>query len=333
MRVIKVANHGGLENLICTEQDTPSPAKGEVLVRWHASSLNYHDYLVASGTWPVADGRVPLSDGAGEIAAVGDGVSQWQVGDRVMSMFFPKWLEGAAAAETMADFGGDTVDGYAREFSCLSANSVSRIPKDYSFAEAATLPCAGLTAWRALVEECRFKAGESVLIQGTGNVSLFALLFGKALGAHTYCTSSSDKKLEQMKALGANSLLNYQSQPGWGTAINEASNGGVDHVLDIGGESTLKESLQAVKVAGHVALIGGLGGFDATVPLFEIFIKQVKLSGMAVGNRLMQEQMVDFIDAHGVKPIIASEFELNNLADAFRMQAAGEHLGKIVITH
>ena len=333
MRIINVVEPGGLDNLVCSEQDTPSPGKGEVLVRWHASSLNYHDYLVASGAWPVTDGRCPLSDGAGEIVAVGNGVSRWQTGDRVMGLFFPKWLEGPPSAETMADFAGDTVDGYAREFSCLNADSVSRIPQGYSFAEAATLPCAGLTAWRALIEECHFKAGDSVLIQGTGNVSLFALLFAKAMKGNTYCTSSSDAKLEQIKAVGADHLLNYQSRQNWGTDIYQASNGGVDHVLDVGGSSTLKESLEAVKVAGHIALIGGLGGFDAKVSLFQIFIKQIRLSGMAVGNLVMQEQMVDFIDAHELKPIIAREFDLADLADAFRYQEAGDHLGKVVVTY
>lgn len=333
MRVISVVQPGGFDNLLCIEQDIPTPSDGEVLVRWHAGSLNYHDYLVASGAWPVADGRCPLSDSAGEIAAVGPGVSRWQPGDRVMSLFFHKWLEGPPSEAAMAEFGGDTIDGYAREYSCVQADSVTRIPGNYSYCEAATLPCAALTAWRALVEECRVQAGESVLIQGTGNVSLFALLFAKALGAHSYCTSSSDAKLLQMKALGADELLNYRTNKEWGAAISEASGGGVDHVLDVGGASTLKGSLAAVKHGGHVALIGGLGGFDAEMPLFEIFIKQVRLSGMAVGNRVMQEEMVEYIDAHGLKPILAKEFELADLADAFRYLEAGDHVGKIVISY
>jgi NADPH:quinone reductase-like Zn-dependent oxidoreductase len=333
VRVIKVVKPGGLENLAFVHCEEPIPGPDEVLVRWHASSLNYHDYLVASGTWPVEDGRCPLSDGAGEVIAIGSDVSEWQAGDRVMTMFFPKWTQGPPSAETMADFAGDTVDGYASELSCVASEAISRIPESYNYLEAATLPCAGLTAWRALKEVCDVQPGDSVLIQGTGSVSLMVLVMAKAMGAHIYCTSSSDVKLDRLRTLDAKEVINYQSNKDWGETVNELSQGGVDHVFDVGGSTTIAQSIQAVKVGGHIALIGGLGGFEAELSLFQVFIKQIKLTGMAVGNRIMQEQMVDFINRNELKPIIDSEFALTDLADAFRYQASGRQFGKIVVKY
>uniref|UniRef100_UPI0025FC9F73 zinc-dependent alcohol dehydrogenase family protein n=1 Tax=uncultured Nevskia sp. TaxID=228950 RepID=UPI0025FC9F73 len=223
-----------LESLSIEDLAEPAIAKGKLKVRWRALSLNFHDYAVVAGMLPAVDGRIPISDGAGEIVAVGEGVSGWAVGDKVMSLFFPDWQDGEPTAATTSRLGGDSTDGCAVEFSLVDPDKLTRIPAGYSYAEAATLPCAALTAWRALVEVGQIKAGDQVLVEGTGGVSIFALQFAKSFGAKVYATSSSPAKLERLKKLGADATVDYRADPNWGEAISQLSDGGVDHVIDVG---------------------------------------------------------------------------------------------------
>ena len=239
MKLITVKQPGGLDNLCLEERPDPVPGPGEILVRWHATSLNYHDYLVAIGGIPVADRRIPMSDGAGEVLAVGQNVNEWKVGDKVMSMFFPFSTEGKPSLMKMMAVMGETVDGCMVEKACLPATAVTAIPRGYSYAEAATLPCAGLTAWRALMVEGGLQAGDTVLIEGSGGMSVLALQLAKAAGARVFATTSSEEKAERLKALGAEAVFNYKEDPKWGKTIFKYTGGGVDQVLDVGGGSTM----------------------------------------------------------------------------------------------
>lgn len=333
MKVMTVAGPGGLGDLKLVERDEPTPTAGEVLVRWRATSLNYHDYLIALGGLPVPAGRCPMSDGAGEIAALGEGVEGWRVGDRVYSLFFPNWLSGRPTPHSTAAVSGETIDGYACEYSCVGADSLTAIPAGYSFEEAATLPCAALTAWRGLVEEGQMKAGDSVLIEGSGGMSIFGLQIAKAAGARVYATSSSEEKLARLKSLGADEVVNYRTDESWGKTIAEMSGGGVDHVLDAGGDSTLGQSLEAVRMGGNISLIGVLGGFTANIMLPTAFFKHVSLHGIAVGSREMQESMNAAIEVAGFKPVIDRQFALAELSEAFEYQGSGAHFGKIVVSY
>ncbi|WP_281992699.1 zinc-dependent alcohol dehydrogenase family protein [Sulfitobacter geojensis] len=332
MKTYQVSKPGGLENLKIVEQDTPKPNAGEVLVRWRATSLNFHDYMVGVGGIPVEEGRVPMSDGAGEVVAVGDGVNQWKQGDRVLSLFFPEWLDGKPSAENTQAMSGDTVNGFATEFSCVDANSLTRMPSNYTFEEAATLPCAALTAWRALVVEGNLQAGQSVLVQGTGGMSLFALKIAKALGAYVYATSSSEEKMARLKELGADEVFNYRTDEEWGTTIAERS-GGVDHVLDMGAGTTLKQSIAATAIGGHIAIIGILDSPIAELDVISLILGHKRMSGLAVGSKAMQEDMIALLEAKDVHPVIDRSFAFDELGKAFEHQASGSHFGKITVTY
>lgn len=331
MKTYQMTKPGGLENLKIVEQDTPKPNTGEVLVRWRATSLNFHDYMVGVGGIPVEEGRVPMSDGAGEVVAVGDGVSQWQEGDKVLSLFFPNWLDGKPTAENTQGMSGDTVDGFASEYSCVNANSLTRMPSNYTFEEAATLPCAALTAWRALVVEGNLQAGETVLVQGTGGMSLFALQIAKALGAYVYATSSSEEKMARLKDLGADEVFNYRTDEDWGKTIGERS-GGVDHVLDMGAGTTLKQSIAATAIGGHISIIGILDSPIAEVDVVSLILGQKKMTGFAVGSKKMQEDMIAVLEAKDVHPVIDKSFAFGDLKQAFEHQASGAHFGKITVS-
>ena len=260
MKVAAVKTPGGLDNIVIETRAEPTPGPGEILVRVHASSLNFHDYAVVMGRIAAADGRIPMSDGAGEVIAVGARVPAFQPGDHVLSLFFPNWASGGPSFERMGGVPGDHVDGFAAEFVAAPASAFTRVPAGWSYAEAATLPCAALTAWRALMVEARIKPGDVVLTQGTGGVSIFALQFAKAAGAIVISTSSSGSKLERLKVLGADHLVNYKETPEWGQAAAALTGGrGVDVVVEVGGAGTLGQSLQAVRIGGHISLIGGLG--------------------------------------------------------------------------
>ena len=333
MKAIEIQQPGGLENLKLVEREQPQPNAGQVTVRWRATSLNYHDYLVALGAIPVAEGRVPMSDGAGEVIAVGEGVSQWQVGDKVMSLFFPNWQDGQASAKSTTAISGESVDGYAVEVSCLDQNAITAIPTGYSFAQAATLPCAALTAWRGLIVEGQLKTGDRVVIQGSGGMSLFGLQIAKAAGAYVYATTSSAEKAEKMRALGADHVINYKEDERWGRTIAKHSGGGVEHILDVGGPATLSQSVDAVGFGGKISLIGILGGRDADFILPKMFFKHATMNGIAVGSKKMQEDMLRGIEFANFSPVVDKSFALSELAQAFEYQGSGKHFGKIVVEY
>ncbi len=313
--------------------DPGTPGPGQIRVRLHANSLNYHDYAVANGALPTEDRRILMSDGAGVVEAAGAEVTEFAVGDHVVSVFFPYWRDGVPPHGNFSHVPGDGIDGYAREVVVTPAHWFTHAPKAWSHAEAATLPCAALTAWRALVVEGQLKAGDSVLILGTGGVAVFALQFAKLFGATAIITSSSDAKLERARALGADHTINYRSEPKWGQAVLDLTGGrGVDHVLEIGGPGTLPQSITAARVGGHVSLIGILTGLAGNVPTILMMVKQIKLQGIIVGNRRHQQEMVRAFNANpAVRPVIDRTFPLTGLADAFRHEEGATHFGKICV--
>ena len=332
MKQIQLSKPGGLENLKLTDTENPSPKDNEVLLKVHASSLNYHDLMVALGLIPTEDKRVPLSDAAGEILEVGKDVSRWTVGDKVMSMCFPNWVSGPPKYNLLS-FIGDNQDGYATELISIPESAITKIPSNLNFKEAATLPCAGLTAWRALVDEGRLKSGETVLVQGTGGVSVFALQLAKTFGATVIATSSSEEKLEKLKSLGADHLINYKAHPEWGKEVLKITNNeGVDHVVEVGGAGTFSESVRCTKLAGHIALIGVLSGPSVSeIILPRIFLKQIRLSGIAMANQDSQIAMIDYLEKNEIKPEISDSFDLKDLGAAFQHQIDNKHFGKISI--
>ncbi|HEY0043979.1 MAG TPA: NAD(P)-dependent alcohol dehydrogenase [Allosphingosinicella sp.] len=335
MRAIKLAAPGGLDRLHLVDAPDPgAPGPGEIRVRLHASSLNYHDYSVVSRKGAAADGRIPMSDGAGVIEAVGPGVTEFAEGDHVVSCFFPTWLDGEP---TLGDFSmtpGDGIDGYARDVAVCPATWFTRSPAGYSHAEAATITTAGSTAWRALVVNGGLKAGDTVLVLGTGGVSILALQLAKAMGARVAVTSSSDEKLERAAALGADHLINYRLNPEWGEAAREWAGGsGVDHIIEVGGPGTIPQSIKAVRLGGHVSLIGVLTGFGGEVPTAMLMAKQARLHGLIVGNRRQQQDYVRALEATGIRPVIDRSFALTDIAEAFRLQGSGGHFGKICLEY
>jgi len=333
VKAVIVRAPGGLDRLEVVDLPEPSaPDAGEIRVRIHASSLNYHDLGVASGVLKPADRRVLLSDAGGVVEAIGAGVTDFAVGDRVVSTFFPRWLDGRPQ---VADFGGvpgDGVDGYACEVVVRPATWFTRAPRHYSHLEAATLTTAGLTAWRALVVDAGLKAGDVILVLGSGGVSLFALQFAKAMGATVIATSSSDDKLARYRALGADHTINYKAEPKWGSAVRDWTGGrGVDHVMEVGGPGTLAQSISAACVNGHISLIGTLTGRMGEVPTALLMVKQLRLQGLVVGSRKHQLDMIRALEATNIKPVVDRTFKLEQLADAFRYEASGAHFGKIGI--
>lgn len=333
MRAIRLKKPGGLDNLTVGTCETGAVGPHEIRVRLHASSLNYHDFAVVMGGIPTPDGRIPMSDGAGDVTEIGSAVHEFAVGDRVVSTFFPLWLAGdAPEAANMAEVPGDRNDGYAREEVVAAATSFTHAPKGWSHAEAATLTCAALTAWRSLFVTAPLQPGETVLVQGTGGVSIFALQFAKAAGANVIATSSSQAKLDKLAAMGADHVINYKEDENWGMTARKLTGGrGVDHVVEIGGAGTLTQSIMATRLCGNIGLIGVLAGMAGNVPTAAIMGGNVRISGLTVGSRSQQIAMIRAIEANGIKPVIDRSFPLEGIADAFRHQASGAHFGKICL--
>jgi len=334
MRAIQLRAPASLDNLVPADLPDPGdPGPGEIRVRLTASSLNFHDFAVVAGMIPTIENRIPMSDGAGTVEAVGEGVTEYRVGDPVLSLFFPDWDDGTApSVAALVNVPGDSTDGYAREVVVRPQHWFTRAPAGWSAAEAATLTCAGLTAWRALFVDAATQPGSTVLIQGSGGVSVFALQFAKAAGARVIATSSSDAKLERLKALGADELINYKQVPEWGTKALELTGGhGVDTVVEIGGAGTLDQSMRAARVGGHVALIGVLAGIAGPVQTALLMSKNLRVQGLTVGSRAQQLAMIAGVEATGIRPVISDHFPLERLAEAFRHQIANAHFGKIVV--
>ena len=333
MKIASVKKPGGPGNLVIAEGEAREPGPGEVKVRVRASSLNYHDFVVVMGGIPTDDGRIPMSDGAGDVVAVGEGVTSLKTGDKVISLFFPNWQAGTPELPNLIGVPGDHVDGFAAEEVVMPASAFTKMPDGWSYEEAATLPCAALTAWRALMVEARIKPGDWVLVQGTGGVSIFALQFAKMAGARVIATSSSDEKMKRLTELGADHVINYKTVPQWGKQAKALTGGrGVDEVVEIGGPGTMTQSITACRIGGHITLIGVLTGVSGEVPTAALFSSNITLSGVTVGSARHQTDMVAAINASGMKPVISDTFKLDEIAKAFAHQASQKHFGKIVLT-
>ena len=324
----------GIENLALVERDEPQPDSNEAVVKFHAASLNYRDLMFVKGTYnPRAKlPAIPFSDAAGEVVAIGGNVTRWKVGDRVCPIFTQGWIEGEPSMEkNRTALGAGGPGGVLRQYGAFNENGLVEIPEGYSFEEAATLPCAAVTAWNALVSSGRLKAGETVLTLGTGGVSIFALQFAKMHGARVIATSSSDEKLERAKGLGADETINYKQRPDWDKEVLSVTNKiGVDHVVEVGGQGTLAKSLNSARVGGHVCLIGVLASAGEFNPL-SILMKSVRMQGIMVGSRKMFEDMNRAIEANRMKPVIDKVFAFEEAREALTYMESGSHFGKIVI--
>lgn len=335
-RWILKAGASSADDLHLEDAPMPEPKAGEVLVRVRACSINFRDQLIPQGLYmggTIATDIVPLSDGAGEVVGLGAGVTRFQMGDRVAGTFFQNWVDGPPSPQDGPALGAPPAPGMLAEYVCLPETGLVQMAKSLSFEEAATLPCAGVTAWNALMEGPRpVQPGESVLVLGTGGVSLLALQIAKAAGARVIATSGSDDKLARVQALGADALINYRSLPQWGAeAARLAGGSGVDHVVEVGGAGTLAQSIQAVGYAGEIALIGVLTREGDTNPRAMMF-KGASMRGIFVGSRGMAERLNDFVDAHAIKPVVDRCFPLADARQAYAYQASSALFGKVVIT-
>ncbi len=333
MKAYRLHEFGGPEALRCEEVPSPKPGPGQVLVRLRAASLNYRDLMVSKGVYnprlklPI----VPLSDGAGEVVATGDGATRFKAGDRVVACFAPGWLDGPSnEAKVRSALGAESPGVLAQEV-VLPEDGLLTIPAHLRFEEAATLPCAAVTAWNALVETGGIKPGDTVLIQGTGGVSLFALQFAKLAGATVIATSSSDEKLNRVRGMGASEGINYKQNPDWDKRVRELTGGqGVDLIVEVGGAGTLPKSLRAARMGGYIALIGVLSGGGEFNPI-SILMKNIRLQGIFVGSRGMFESMLRAIEASRLQPVVDRVFPFDQAVDALKYLESGAHFGKVVV--
>ncbi|MFT3965077.1 MAG: NAD(P)-dependent alcohol dehydrogenase [Sphingobium sp.] len=333
MYAMRLRHPASLDTLRLETVEAPSPGPGEIRVRIRAASLNFRDGLVVNGFFPATDGLIPLSDGAGEVVEVGAGVTAFAVGDAVVSTFHPAWADGHIDKARMTASPGGPADGYACDDATRSIAHFTHAPKGLSHAEAATLPCAGVTAWRAVVTDGRVQPGETVVVQGTGGVSLFALQFAKAAGATVIATTSSGEKAARLRALGADHVVNYRETEAWGQHVLDITGGlGADHVIEVGGPNTMAQSLLAARTGGHVAIIGAVGGFDTdSMPFAIVQARRLRLQGVTVGSRRDQTDMIRAIEANAIRPVIDRSYPLDRLGDAFLALSSGSAFGKICI--
>jgi NADPH:quinone reductase-like Zn-dependent oxidoreductase len=329
MKVWEIQEQYGIDGMKIAERPEPTPGQGQIVVAMKAASLNYRDLITVmgmAGQFPLP--LVPFSDGAGEVTAVGAGVTRVKPGDKVCPLFFQSWLSGPVTAEARFKPLGGPLDGVLQQTMLLDAEGVSKYPAHLSFEEAATLPCAGLTAWRAVAIEAPVGPGDTVLVQGTGGVSIFALQFAKARGAQVIATSSSDEKLQRAKALGADHLINYKTTPDWGAKARELTGGkGVDLVVEVGGENTMGQSIDAARVGGHIVVIGVLGGYSSPIIIPVLFSKNLHIHGITVGSREQFDDMAANIDKWKLKPVVDRRFAFGELPAALRLMQAGGHFG------
>lgn len=321
----------GLEQV---EHAIAAPSERQVRVRIHAVSLNYRDLMIADGKY-LSTGNVPVipcSDGAGEVVAIGTGVTRFAVGDRVAASFFPDWIDGGPTAQKTSISLGGTADGMLAEEVIMHEEALVAIPAHLDYAEAATLPCAAVTAWNALFVEGGLRAGDSVLLLGTGGVSISALQLAKAAGLQTIITSSSDAKLERARALGAAATINYRTVPEWQDEVLRLTDGrGVDLVLEVGGQGTLTRSIASTRMGGTVAIIGGVSGFGGELNPFALISGAKRLAGIFVGSRSMFEDLNRFLGITGIRPVVDRVFPFHQAREAYTCLNKGEHFGKVVI--
>jgi NADPH:quinone reductase-like Zn-dependent oxidoreductase len=334
MKAFEIKGGFGLDALTLVERPDPQPGAGQVLLKMRAWSLNYRDLLIVKGLYnpKLRLPLIPLSDGVGEVVALGDGVSRVKAGERVAGLFMQGWLDGPVTeAKAKTSLGGGGADGLLAEYAVLNQDGVIAVPPHLSDEEAATLPCAALTAWHALVSEGGVKAGDTVLIQGTGGVSLFALQFARLSGARVIATSSSNDKLARVLKLGASDGINYKTTPDWEERVREVTGGlGVDHIVEVGGAGTLGKSLRAVRVGGQIYLIGVLTGGGQVNPM-PILMKNVRVQGIYVGSRAMFEAMNRAIALHQLRPVVDRVFPFAEVREALRYLESGAHFGKIAL--
>jgi NADPH:quinone reductase-like Zn-dependent oxidoreductase len=332
MKAYEITETKGIDGLKLNDRPTPKPGYGEVLVRVRATSLNYRDLATVKGyVQGLKLPRIPLSDGAGEVVEVGAGVTRVKRSDRVAGIFMQAWLAGPPTETYWHSALGGAIDGMLAEFVVLNEDGLVHVPAYMTYEEAASLPCAGVTSWNGLVTAGHLKSGDTVLVMGTGGVSIFALQFARMHGARVIATSSSDAKLERLKTLGASDVINYKTTPQWEVRVLELTNGrGVDHVVEIGGGGTLAKSLKAVCTGGRISLIGILGGNTDVNPMPVLF-KSVDLKGIAVGSREMFEEMNRAMEINGVRPVIDRTFPFEQARDAYRYLESGAHFGKVCI--
>ena len=334
MKAFEIQNKFGLDSLTLAERPDPKPSYGQVLIKLRSLSLNYRDLMVVKGLYnpklPLP--LIPFSDGVGEVVAVGEGVTRVKSGDRVAGIFFQKWLAGELTAEKAESALGGAIEGMLAEYVVLHEDGVVRVPEHLTDEEAASLPCAAVTAWNALFTSGGLKAGDTVLIQGTGGVSIFALQFALLAGARVIATSSSDEKLERVLQLGASDGINYKQTPDWSKKVRELTAGdGVDYVVEVGGAGTLTESLRAVRYGGQISLIGVLTGGSAEINTASILMKNVKVQGIYVGSREMFEAMNSAIALHKLHPVCDRVFPFHEAPKALKYMETGSHFGKICI--
>jgi NADPH:quinone reductase-like Zn-dependent oxidoreductase len=336
MKAYQLKQPGSLNGLMQTDLLEPTPGPGEVLVRVHAVSLNYRDLMIVLGQYGRASdlpaNLTPLSDGAGQVVAMGDGVTRVAVGDRVAGIFFQTWLHGSIRAAYHASALGGAINGMLAEYVVLSQDGIVKLPDFLTYDEGAALPCAAVTAWNGLVEQGQLAAGETVLLLGTGGVSMFGLQIAKAHGARVIITSSSDEKLARAKSLGADEMINYRTTSDWEKVVwSLTGKQGVDHVLEVGGPGTFAKSLQALRHGGHLAQIGVLSDPAATVSPLPILGKSLRIDGIYVGSRAMFERLLNALAVSQIRPIIDRTFVFEETHAAYAYLQSGAHFGKIVI--
>lgn len=333
MRAWRFDEAFGQENLKIAELPEPSPGPGQALVRVRACSLNYRDLVVSKGGYGMAvrTPLIPLSDGAGEVLAVGAGVTRVKPGDRVAGIFMQQWIEGGPDDAKAASAMGGAINGMLAEQVCLNAEGLVHFPEHLSFEEAATLPCAAVTAWNALFRSGGLRPGETVLLQGSGGVSTFALQFAKMAGARVIATSGNDAKIARLRQMGADEVLNYKTTPEWDKPVRDVTHGvGVDHIVEVCGAGTLPLSMKAVRRGGHIALIGVLAGRGEVDPR-PLLLKAIRLQGIFVGSREMFEEMNRAISLAGLRPVVDRVFGFQEVIDAMRYLESGAHFGKVCI--
>jgi NADPH:quinone reductase-like Zn-dependent oxidoreductase len=333
MRAYILPKRTSIDDLTLTDRPMPKPGRRQVLVRVKACSLNFRDLAILLGTYraPVRENVIPLSDGAGEVVELGAGVTRLKIGDRVAASFFPRWMGGPIRAEKVEVVLGGSADGMLAEYVVLEDDALLKLPEHLSFEDGATLPCAGLTAWQALSVHARTSPGDTVLLQGTGGVSIFALQFAKLMGARTILTSSSDEKLARARSLGADETINYKHDPVWEkTALAMTDGYGVDHVVEVGGARTLEQSLRTVRIGGCVSVIGVLTGAGEINPTL-ILGRRASVRGMSVGSVEMFEAMNRAIAQARLKPVVDKVYPFEEAAGAFRYMESARHFGKIVV--
>lgn len=337
MRVFQIEGDWGMEHLKLSTRPEPKAGPGQVVVKMAASSLNYRDLVVPNRGYGSHTGNLPLipvSDGAGTVVEIGPGVRRVAVGDRVCPSYFQRWISGEPDLERLTQSLGGPIDGTMTDYMCLSEEGVCKVPEYLSDLEAATLPCAALTAWSALVTCSNTRPGDRVLVQGCGGVALFALAFAKALGAHVTVITSSDERIERVRQLGADATVNYRDMPEWAKATRDITGGrGYDLILELGGEKTLPQSLRCVRPGGTIAMIGILSGSAMAASLGLIITRQVRLQGVTVGHRDGFEAMLRAMAQHRIKPVIDRVFAFEELKEAMAHLQSGRQFGKVCVAH